>query len=121
MTGHPLKVRDPLDEVAVGEMLLHDVQRAHVWEGLDVAKVVVSIYGEYPAGREPFRETNERPVTRNLDGVESPALPSSGRPRLHPDRKLRLCSVKKPPSQGDDAAWRELVADAVNELVEKMV
>ena len=33
MIGRPLKVREPLDEVARGLVMLPEIQRADVWKG----------------------------------------------------------------------------------------
>ena len=34
MIGHPLKVRELLDEIARGEVLLPEIQRTYEWKGL---------------------------------------------------------------------------------------
>jgi uncharacterized protein with ParB-like and HNH nuclease domain len=50
MIGHPLKVRELLDEVSRGQVLLPEIQRAYVWKGPQVAKLISSLYHEYPVG-----------------------------------------------------------------------
>ena len=42
MIGHPLKVRELLDEIERGDVLLPEIQRAYVWKGPQVAKLLVS-------------------------------------------------------------------------------
>lgn len=51
MIGHPLKVRELLDEIARGEVLLPEIQHAYAWKGPQVAKLIDSLYHEYPPGR----------------------------------------------------------------------
>jgi len=51
MIGHPLKVRELLDEIERGEVLLPEIQRAYVWKGPQVAKLIDSLYREYPSGQ----------------------------------------------------------------------
>jgi hypothetical protein len=95
MIGHPLKVRELLDEIARGEVLLPEIQRAYVWKGPQVAKLVDSLYREYPAGQILLWDTIELPITRNLSGVETPPLPSAGRPKIVLDGQQRLTSLYK--------------------------
>ena len=51
MIGHPLKVRELLDEVARGLVMLPEIQRAYAWKGPQVSKLLDSLYREYPAGQ----------------------------------------------------------------------
>jgi hypothetical protein len=39
MIGHPLKVRELIEEIDRGEVLLPEIQRAYVWKGPQVAKL----------------------------------------------------------------------------------
>jgi len=95
MIGHPLKVRELLDEIARGEVLLPEIQRAYVWKGPQVAKLIDSLYHEYPSGQILLWDTVNLPITKNLDGVETPALPSAGRPKIVLDDQQRLTSLYK--------------------------
>jgi hypothetical protein len=95
MIGHPLKVRELLDEIARGEVLLPEIQRAYVWKGPQVAKLIDSLYHEYPSGQVLLWDTINLPITKNLEGVETPALPSTGRPKIVLDGQQRLTSLYK--------------------------
>lgn len=95
MIGHPLKVRELLDEIARGDVLLPEIQRAYVWKGPQVAKLIDSLYHEYPAGQILLWDTIELPITKHLDGVQKPSLASSGRPKIVLDGQQRLTSLFK--------------------------
>ena len=95
MIGHPLKVRELLDEISRGEVLLPEIQRAYVWKGPQVAKLIDSLYREYPAGQILLWDTVDLPITKTLEGVRPAALPSSGRPKIVLDGQQRLTSLFK--------------------------
>jgi hypothetical protein len=95
MIGHPLKVRELIDEIARGQVLLPEIQRAYVWKGPQVTKLLDSLYLEYPSGQILLWDTLELPLTKNLDGMETPSLPSTGRPKIVLDGQQRLTSLFK--------------------------
>lgn len=95
MIGHPLKVRELLDEIARGEVLLPEIQRAYVWKGPQATKLIDSLYHEYPSGQILLWDTIELPITKSLAGVVPPALPSVGRPKIVLDGQQRLTSLYK--------------------------
>jgi len=95
MIGHPLKVRELLDEISHGEVLLPEIQRAYVWKGPQVAKLIDSLYRDYPSGQILLWDTIDLPITKNLAGVETPTLPFSGRPKIVLDGQQRLTSLYK--------------------------
>ncbi|HZN57598.1 MAG TPA: DUF262 domain-containing protein, partial [Planctomycetota bacterium] len=95
MIGHPLKVRELLDEVDRGEVLLPEIQRSYVWKGPQVAKLVDSLYHEYPSGQILLWDTAALPITKGLEGVGRPTLPSVGRPKIVLDGQQRLTSLHK--------------------------
>jgi hypothetical protein len=95
MIGHPLKVRELLDEIARGQVLLPEIQRAYVWKGPQVAKLIGSLYREYPVGQILLWDTIDLPITRQLEGVEAPPLPSADRPKIVLDGQQRLTSLHK--------------------------
>ncbi|MGH9315518.1 MAG: GmrSD restriction endonuclease domain-containing protein [Thermoanaerobaculia bacterium] len=102
MIGHPLKVRELLDEIARGEVLLPEIQRAYVWKGPQVTKLIDSLYRDYPAGQILLWDTIDLPITKNLAGVETPTLPSTGRPKIVLDGQQRLTSLYKALGKTDD-------------------
>jgi hypothetical protein len=95
MIGHPLKVRELLDEIARGQVVLPEIQRAYVWKGPQAAKLVNSLYREYPVGQILLWDTIDLPITRHLDGVQTPTLPSADRPKIVLDGQQRLTSLHK--------------------------
>jgi hypothetical protein len=95
MIGHPLKVRELLDEIHRGEVLLPEIQRAYVWKGPQVAKLLDSLYHEYPSGQILLWDTVDLPITKTLEGAEKPDLPSAGRPKIVLDGQQRLTSLWK--------------------------
>jgi hypothetical protein len=95
MIANPLKVRELLDEIARGEVLLPEIQRAYVWKGPQVAKLIDSLYHEFPSGQVLLWDTIQLPITRSLEGVQRPALPSAGRPKIVLDGQQRLTSLHK--------------------------
>lgn len=103
MIGHPLRVRELLHEIERGDVLLPEIQRAYVWKGPQVAKLIDSLYHEYPSGQVLLWDTIDLPITKHLDGVEVPSLPSAGRPKIVLDGQQRLTSLYKAlgPSSGD--------------------
>ena len=44
MIANPLKVRELLDEIVGGKVVLPEIQRAYVWKGPQVAKLMDSLY-----------------------------------------------------------------------------
>ena len=60
----------------------HEIQRAYVWKGPQVAKLMDSLYKEYPSGQILLWDTLDLPITKNLGGVKSPPLPPVGSPKI---------------------------------------
>lgn len=95
MIGHPLKVRELLDEIERGQVLLPEIQRSYVWKGPQATKLMDSLYREYPAGQILLWDTATLPIMKSLDGVGPPTLPSSGQPKIVLDGQQRLTSLYK--------------------------
>lgn len=102
MIGHPLKVRELLDEIDRGEVLLPEIQRAYVWKGPQVAKLLESLYREYPTGQILLWDTSESPVTKPLQSASVPAGVRSGHPKIVLDGQQRLTSLYKALRNGDE-------------------
>src|SRR6266566_6697245 len=104
MIGHPLKVREFLDEIYRGEVLLPEIQRSYVWKGPQVAKLLDSLYRDYPAGQILLWDTIKLPITKNLEGVRTPVFPLTGHPKIVLDGQQRLTSLFKALGKnGDDS------------------
>ncbi|MCO5171820.1 MAG: DUF262 domain-containing protein [Planctomycetes bacterium] len=96
MIVHPLKVRELLDEVARGEVVLPEFQRAYVWKPLQVVRLLDSLYRGYPAGQVLLWDTAELPATtRGLEGVAETGFQPAGRPKVVLDGQQRLTSLYK--------------------------
>ena len=102
MIGHPLKVRELLEEIDRGEVLLPEIQRSYVWKGPQVAKLLDSLYKEYPTGQILLWDTSELPVTKVLRGVTLPNTPIPGHPKIVLDGQQRLTSLYKALGNGQD-------------------
>src|ERR1051326_6169524 len=94
MIGHPLRVRELLDEVSRGEVLLPEIQRAYVWKRPQVAKLIDSLYREYPAGQILLWDTINLPITKNLEGAEKTLLPTIGRPKIILEGHKKITSLR---------------------------
>ncbi|RMG16817.1 MAG: DUF262 domain-containing protein [Planctomycetota bacterium] len=97
MIGHPLKVRELLDEITRGEVLLPEFQRAYVWKPSQVVRLVDSLYRDYPTGQILLWDTSVVPATKHLQGVEPTTrrLALVGRPKIVLDGQQRLTSLYK--------------------------
>ena len=93
MIGHPLKVSELLDEINRGDVLLPEIQRSYVWKGPQVAKLIDSLYREYPVGQILLWDTANLPITKTLRGAQSPHLPTAGNPKIVLDGQQRLTSL----------------------------
>jgi hypothetical protein len=91
--ANPLRVRELLDEIEQGDVLLPEIQRAYVWKGTQVTKLIDSLYREYPSGQILLWDTINLTITKNLEGVEKPPLPSASRPKIVLDGQQRLTSL----------------------------
>ncbi len=60
-----------------------------------MAKLIDSLYREYPAGQVLLWDTANLPITKSLDGVERSPLPGSGQPKIVLDGQQRLTSLFK--------------------------
>jgi hypothetical protein len=95
MIGHPLKVQELIDEITRSQVLLPEIQRAYVWKRPQVAKLIDSLYREYPSGQILLWDTKNLPITKDLEGVQASQLPSAGQPKIVLDGQQRLTSLYK--------------------------
>ncbi len=96
MIGHPLKVRELLEEISRGELLLPEFQRAYVWKTEQVVRLIDSLYHDYPTGQILLWDTTKAPLTKGLEGVSAPrGLGAVSRPKVVLDGQQRLTSLYK--------------------------
>ncbi|MCI0428300.1 MAG: DUF262 domain-containing protein [Nitrospiraceae bacterium] len=93
MIGHPLKVRELLDEIERGEVILPEIQRSYVWKGPQVTRLLDSIYREYPTGQILLWDTTLLPVIKPIEGAVGPPDSMAGRPKIVLDGQQRLTSL----------------------------
>lgn len=124
MIGHPLKVRELLDEISKGQVQLPEIQRAYVWKGPQVAKLLDSLYQEYPAGQILLWDTGTLPIMKNLTGVVTPTLPVTGQPKIVLDGQQRLTSLWKALGESSEAesvdVWFNLEGEYFERYNKKM-
>lgn len=102
MIGVPLKVRELIEEIKRGEVLLPEIQRAYVWKGPQVAKLIDSLYREYPSGQILLWDTVQLPVTKGIEGVEIQPAARSSHPKIVLDGQQRLTSLYRALSEEHD-------------------
>ncbi len=90
MIANPLKVRELLDEIAGGKVLLPEIQRAYVWKGPQVAKLMDSLYKEYPSGQILLWDTIDLPITKKSGRREITAASACRQPQ---DRARRTAAT----------------------------
>ncbi len=97
MIAEPLKVREFIDEITRGGVLLPEIQRSYVWKGPQAAKLIDSLYRQYPAGQILLWNPKglEVPVTKTLAGIAPPRLQPAEPPRIVLDGQQRLTSLYK--------------------------
>lgn len=95
MIVHPLKVRELLDEIARGEIVLPEFQRAYVWKPTQVVRLLDSLYRGYPAGQVLLWDAADLTSTRGLEGVMASGFVPAGRPKVVLDGQQRLTSLYK--------------------------
>jgi hypothetical protein len=93
MIGVPLKVSELIDEVARGGIQLPEIQRAYVWKGPQVARLLDSLYRDYPAGQIMLWDTELAPPVRSLKGVAAKDPGPGVRAKIVLDGQQRLTSL----------------------------
>lgn len=95
MIGHPLKVRQFIDEIASGQVVLPEIQRGYVWKGPQASKLMDSLYREYPIGQVLLWDpkTFVLPTPRYLRGAAAADLPAVGTRKVVLDGQQRLTSI----------------------------
>ncbi|MBN1545234.1 MAG: DUF262 domain-containing protein [Syntrophaceae bacterium] len=94
MIGHPLRVREMLDEIRRKQVKLPEIQRDYVWKSPQVSKFLDSIYWKYPVGQILLWDTDNLPTTKDLKGTTGSGLPSAGNPKIVLDGQQRLTSLQ---------------------------
>jgi hypothetical protein len=83
-----------VDQVALGEIKLPEIQRGYVWKPTQVAKLVESLYRGYPSGSLLFWQTDDAPQTRRI-AVGGPVAQPAVIPLYLLDGQQRLTSLHR--------------------------
>ena len=87
-----ISVRELVDKVRHGDLLLPEMQRRYVWTSTRVRDLLDSLYRGYPSGTILVWETDDHIETRGLS-VEATADPTISRKLLLLDGQQRITSL----------------------------
>src|SRR5207245_1745992 len=102
-----------IEAIDRGEILLPEIQRAYVWKGPQVTKLIDSLYRDYPSGQILLWDTADLPVTKVIEGVEIQPGSQNGHPKIVLDGQQRLTSLYK--ALREDAKDLEVYFHLVND------
>ena len=123
MIAHPLKIKILLDDIKRGNILLPEIQRAYVWKGPQVAKLLDSLYHGFPIGQVLLWDTDKLPITKNLHGSNKAQLPNAGQPKIVLDGQQRLTSLYLALSEDNHAktdVWFNLDTEEFHRFLRRM-
>lgn len=95
MIGNPLKISDLISEIERKELLLPEIQRGYVWQRQQAVKLIDSLYREYPTGTLLLWDTEELPVTKEMEKQKENAGQPNFRPKIVLDGQQRLTTLYK--------------------------
>src|SRR3989338_5241947 len=87
-----ISVRELVDKVDRGELMLPEMQRQYVWTATRVRDLLDSLYRSYPSGTILVWETDEDVVSRGL-AVEATREPITTQKLLLLDGQQRITSL----------------------------
>ncbi|OGE75240.1 MAG: hypothetical protein A3I07_02490 [Candidatus Doudnabacteria bacterium RIFCSPLOWO2_02_FULL_42_9] len=87
-----IKVRELVDKVQRGELILPEMQRRYVWPATRVRDLLDSLYRGYPSGTILVWETDEEMPTREL-AVQPTRTPTTSQKLLLLDGQQRVTSL----------------------------
>jgi hypothetical protein len=95
MIGHPLKISDLVSEIERKELLLPEIQRGYVWQRPQAVKLIDSLYRDYPTGALLLWDTEELPVTKEMEKQKESTGQPNFRPKIVLDGQQRLTTLYK--------------------------
>ncbi len=95
MIGNPLKIEDIISELSRGGIRIPEIQRDYVWKRSQIAKLLDSIYQEFPAGSILLWDTTEEIVMRGLATNLGQAVRSDFIPKVVLDGQQRITSLAR--------------------------
>ncbi|MCF6470726.1 DUF262 domain-containing protein [Nonomuraea sp. MG754425] len=91
-----------IDQISAGEIKLPEIQRGYVWQPTQVAKLIDSLYREYPSGSLLLWKTGETPLTREA-AIGATPQESTMPPLYLLDGQQRLTSLHRIFNNHEDA------------------
>src|SRR3712207_5467950 len=92
-TAH-MPVSELMGKVTRGELRLPEIQRGYVWKPPQVAKLLDSLYHEYPSGSLLLWEADKAPETRSMR-TDAGSQPAAQSPLYLLDGQQRLTSLHR--------------------------
>ncbi len=95
MIGNPLKIEDIISELSRGGIRIPEIQRDYVWKRTQIAKLLDSIYQEFPAGSILLWDTTDEIVMRGLATNLGQDVRSDFIPKVVLDGQQRITSLAR--------------------------
>ena len=93
MIGNPLKVEDVISELRRGGIRIPEIQRNYVWKRGQIAKLLDSLYREFPTGSVLLWDTQEPLITRDLNTGLGAGVRADFVPKVVLDGQQRITSL----------------------------
>jgi hypothetical protein len=95
MIGNPLKIEDIISELSRGGIRIPEIQRDYVWKRSQIAKLLDSIYQEFPAGSILLWDTTDEIVMRGLATNLGQTVRSDFIPKVVLDGQQRITALAR--------------------------
>lgn len=93
MIGNPLSVEDIISELQQGGIRIPEIQRDYVWRRSQVAKLLDSLYNDYPTGSLLLWDTSDEGIVRSLRTSLGASTKSNFIPKIVLDGQQRITSL----------------------------
>lgn len=95
MIGNPLKIEDIISELSRGGIRIPEIQREYVWKRTQIAKLLDSIYQEFPAGSILLWDTGNGIIMRDLSTNLGQNVRPDFVPKVVLDGQQRITSLAR--------------------------
>ncbi len=95
MIGNPLKISHIISEIGQGGIYIPELQRSYVWSRSQMAKLLDSIFWEYPTGSILLWDTAQEIRIRDLKTDLGKGTRSDFIPKIVLDGQQRLTSLAR--------------------------
>lgn len=93
MIGNPLKIKDLISEMSQGNIRIPEIQRGYVWKRSQIAKLLDSIYRDFPTGSILLWDTMETIKFKELKTELGKGVKPDFAPKIVLDGQQRLTSL----------------------------